>query len=367
MLKLSKLALLIVLALCLCPSCKQPTLESSPVLPTNISTPTDIPTPANTLTPTYTPIPTNTPVPTNTPKPTIPPEELKDKWRIPFRAATLTFGAYKYLFEIVDKLEAGEIDSTATLGQMIGPGILLMATDGILTEWEPTPDQITYKDSLLNYVSIARNAVSQLTNEEITIADIPGLLDDDYAGIKEVFQGIKDDMKGDGLSDDDITAMADELVQALEATTNTATPEPTEPVIEPDSFASGGLGLSKAAWEQTHKLSEKGYIDIYDNGKYLVTFVDDKVQYLEVELSDGSKLSPEDARAMTKPLLPQDSQFVETYTHLDTLLVDIYTSKSLKERFEPDWWFGSEPGTFITIYGLFSSGSKVTISTGNNP
>jgi hypothetical protein len=295
MLKLSKLMLLTVLVLSLCLSCKQPIPEPSPVLPTNISTPTDRPTPTNTLTPTYTPIPTNTPVPTNTPKPTIPPEELKEKWRIPFRAATLTFGAYKYLFELVDKLQAGEIDDTATLGQMIGPGILLMATDGILTEWEPTPDQTIYKDSLLNYVSIARNAISQLTNEEITIADIPGLLDDDYTGIKEVFQSIKDDMKGDGLSDDDITAMADELVQALEATTNTATPEPTEPVIEPDSFVSGGLGLSKATWEQTHKLSEKTYVDIYDSGKYQVTFIDDKIQFLEVTLSNDSQLPLEDA------------------------------------------------------------------------
>jgi len=90
-------------------------------------------------------------------------------------------------------------------------------------------------------------------------------------------------------------------------------------------FASGGLGLSKAEWEQQHTQSGTfgSFVD-YDNGKYALTFVDDKIEYLE------------QARDAAQTLTPEDSQFLETYSPegFPELIVDLYVSESLKGRFD---------------------------------
>ena len=145
----------------------------------------------------------------------------------------------------------------------------------------------------------------------------------------------------------------------------------TEPTAELDNYASGGLGLEKVAWEQTHEFDEEAYsYHHYDGGKYVVDFVNDRISYLEVTLSDG-EVPLEESRMIARDLIPQDSEFVETYvpTDQDYLKVDVYNSESLKDRFEfAQWvWSDSEPGTFIMMHLLFSDGSTLMIATGNNP
>ena len=153
----------------------------------------------------------------------------------------------------------------------------------------------------------------------------------------------------------------------------TNTPRPTEAAssIELDVYASGGLGVNRKVWEQDHKPDKPDDTgsSTYDNLKYRVMFLDENVYYLDVNLS-SSELSLENAQALASVYLPNDGKFVETYVpaHADYLIVDVYTSESLKERFKDDWvWDDSEPGTFIVIYGLFPDGSSATIAPGNNP
>jgi hypothetical protein len=152
----------------------------------------------------------------------------------------------------------------------------------------------------------------------------------------------------------------------------TSTPEPTntpEATLEP--FPSGGLGLSKAEWEQEHIEDDTSdMFTNYDGGKYSVTFVDDKIQYLERVFTDGQP-TLDVARSEAQTLIPEDSQFLETYSPegLPELIVDLYISESLGERSESDWvWFDSEIGTFIAIYGVFDGRvTRMIIATGNNP
>jgi len=147
--------------------------------------------------------------------------------------------------------------------------------------------------------------------------------------------------------------------------TATQLPSPTL-----DTFASGGLGLSKAQWEQEHSQSDAwGGLVEYDDGKYLVSFVDDRIQHLEWAFAADEPTLTE-ARAQAKTLIPEDSQFLETYNPegFPELNVDLYLSESLKERFDTDWFIGGDRGNFIVVCGVFDGNvPRIVIATGNNP
>ena len=154
------------------------------------------------------------------------------------------------------------------------------------------------------------------------------------------------------------------------------TPTPVPPTATPaaglsvDDFASGGLGLSQSKWEQAHVQSSTGpgWIN-YDDGRYSVTFMDGNVWYLERNFT-GDQLTLDKARVEGASLIPEDSELVRTYSPegFPELIVDLYLSESLKNRFESDVWTKGEPGNFIVIYGVYDERvSNIVIGTGNNP
>jgi len=133
---------------------------------------------------------------------------------------------------------------------------------------------------------------------------------------------------------------------------------------------SGGLGLSKVSWEIQHSPGETwaGYID-YDNGKYSVMYIDEKVSHLERNFSDQLPTLAE-ARSETEALIPSDSQLLETYSpeEMPELIVDLYMSQSLTDCFPVDAFVGGEPGNFIAVYGVFDGKvPRTVIGLGNNP
>jgi len=151
----------------------------------------------------------------------------------------------------------------------------------------------------------------------------------------------------------------------------TETPEPTNtPGTTLEPFPSGGLGLSKAEWDQQHTEGDTAYGMVeYDDGKYSVTFADGNIQYLERVFADDQP-TLDAARAEAQALIPEDSQFLETYSPegMPEMAVDLYVSESLKERFDDSWFTGGEPGNFTVIYGVFDDRvPRIVIATGNNP
>lgn len=107
----------------------------------------------------------------------------------------------------------------------------------------------------------------------------------------------------------------------------------------------------------------------YDDGAYLVIFADENIQYLEPTIDE---LSIEQARSVAEALIPEDSQFVETYTPegLEFMTVDLYQSEALKDRFTADWFIGGDPGSFTMVYGDDDDDGqieRIVIATGNNP
>jgi len=159
--------------------------------------------------------------------------------------------------------------------------------------------------------------------------------------------------------------------------TSTPEPEPTNaPTLEPipsptfELFPSGGLGLSKAEWEQQHTPGDTtlGMVE-YDDGKYSVMFTDSKIHYLERVFRDDQP-ALDQARAEAQTLFPHDSQFLETYSPegMPELVVDLYISESLKERFDADVFIDGDPGNFTAIYGVFDGRvPRIVLATGNNP
>ena len=164
----------------------------------------------------------------------------------------------------------------------------------------------------------------------------------------------------------------------------TATPEPTvtfEPIdtatpeVAPSSslgaFSSGGLGLSKSEWEQQHNADEDSYdIGYYDDGKYLVLFDEGKISEIEL-MFDELDLTLDEARIEAEALIPEDNQFVETYSPDDfpEWTVDVYSSESLIGQYEADWvWFDSDPGTFSILYDVYDGFvARIVIATGDSP
>jgi hypothetical protein len=111
----------------------------------------------------------------------------------------------------------------------------------------------------------------------------------------------------------------------------------------------------------------------YEDAKYLVFFEGGNVWNIEIEWNGGDGASLDDARQESGELLPSDSELVRTYSPVDdpALIVDLYKSVSLIDRFDPaagTWWIGGEPGDFVVIHERFGKVIAFTvIDTGNNP
>lgn len=119
---------------------------------------------------------------------------------------------------------------------------------------------------------------------------------------------------------------------------------------------------------------------MYENGRYAAGWMswlsNQPAYHVERMWGDDGAVPMDTARLESKRLMPADARFVRTYTWGDNLPVDVYTSASLEPRIDPNFWFGSEPGTFIVLYRFTRypfRGDKtdrvtsLVAATGNNP
>ena len=181
--------------------------------------PTEVPTEP----PTETPEPTNTPEPTDTPPPTrssAPQGSGQGPgavWLPPIEAATLTLGAYEAILGTADELQIEGITGAEAFDEFLSEAVMLKAVGDTVAEWAPTEDQVHYKDALQGYISGAQEALGQWLDEEITPAEVRGLLESDYDALGDMTQGIVLAANQDGLELGAIEATLDELSRALEA------------------------------------------------------------------------------------------------------------------------------------------------------
>jgi hypothetical protein len=145
-----------------------------------------------------------------------------------------------------------------------------------------------------------------------------------------------------------------------------------------NQLPSGGLGLSRNEWEQSHFKTDLNYTVFgtgYEGG-YDVVFQEEKVWSIERQWNREAAVTPDEVEAESKTLIPTDHQLVKTY-HPDgrpETVVNLYRSEWLKNRFNSEssmmgnWWTGGEPGNFTVQYNIYDYGvSRMLIAIGNNP
>jgi hypothetical protein len=141
---------------------------------------------------------------------------------------------------------------------------------------------------------------------------------------------------------------------------------------DPAGYRSGGLGLARPAWESLHG---PGRDDVfggvaYEGQTFWLIFVDDNVQRVERTWGDANAVSMDEARAEARRFGPADARLVRPTTSQGGTPGELLTSDSLKTRFGPEVWPGSEPGQFTVIYRQQPGSDRVTsivVETGNNP
>jgi hypothetical protein len=167
-------------------------------------------------------------------------------------------------------------------------------------------------------------------------------------------------------------AQATEASAAQVAATTTAVAQAAQARADA-ALGSGGLGLTRAAWEAQHGSAEGHAIfgQFYEQQTFDVLFATpqdyapsgERLWYLGHYYRSGSVPFPA-ARMESRRLIPQDSVLIDHYEDIDptgdpTFIVDVYRSKALAPLFQTnarttgslaDPWGGARPGTFHVIF-----------------
>jgi hypothetical protein len=126
---------------------------------------------------------------------------------------------------------------------------------------------------------------------------------------------------------------------------------PGGPAAAPPAFASGGLGLSREAWEQSHgaPTNVSLFLD-YDDGRVIVGLSDNNIWHIERVWPASDAATLEAARDEARNYLPADATLSQSVDKGEGSVVDVYSSPSLTSRFAPATWNTSHPGTFAIKY-----------------
>lgn len=156
----------------------------------------------------------------------------------------------------------------------------------------------------------------------------------------------------------------------------TQPPAPTEaPAAPAEPMLSQGLGLPRDLWE-AGRGGGAGTEDVSGFRRYadgvIVSFQDDvtgasTVWYLEREFP--APVSLDLARSFARPIIPADSELVETYEPRENRTGDLFASAWLKDRFADTMWTNAAPGQFLVLYRTDAQGNVTSfvITLGNNP
>ena len=129
------------------------------------------------------------------------------------------------------------------------------------------------------------------------------------------------------------------------------------------SFASGGLGLTRAEWEKSHGQPSQSSIFLeYDGGRLVVGLLEGNVWHMERVWMRGDAVSLENARNEARAFLPEDAEQVQSFDRGDGRIVDVYRSASLNDRFSSAAWNGGKAGTFSIQYRFRSAADRLVTS-----
>ena len=355
----------------------QPTATSRPTEPKS----TETPKPTATFTPTQTPKPTDTAAPptdtptltiTLTPTPQPIPAEMLTQITTTYMIMIMAQMNTEMVAEMARRVASGELSGFDSLGAMIAVSAFIGAVLEAMPSKTPPAFWQPYWDEVEAIHSAVAGLVKRWWDKEIDSGEVLKQIGPLKESLVSALSAAEERLaqEYDVADARESAQVREEAMSAVQGIFPTTAPS-EQPVATPDDLQSGGLGLSREAWEQAHAQSGTGpgpYIN-YDGGTYSITFVDGNLQHLERNYG-ADQPSLADARSAGALLIPADSQLVRSYSPegLPELIVDLYLSESLKGRFESDVWIEGEPGNFIIVYGVFGGKvPRIVIGTGNNP
>ncbi len=146
---------------------------------------------------------------------------------------------------------------------------------------------------------------------------------------------------------------------------------PAPPTAVP-RYASGGLGLIQADWENTYGKPNRDNSGVksYANDQYVIIYLEGRVSHLERVWGDRDTKTQAFALGAVTPHFPRDAKKVESYiSPRSGNPVDRFHSDSLASLFPAANFVGGEPGDFIVIYRMNTAGrvTSAVVGIGNNP
>ena len=210
-------------------------------------------------------------------------------------------------------------------------------------------------------------------SNEIYTGNYAGLFEENYPNYIKIQQGIQNEKNINFEKRHSLAVQNNSQVSSSEKQINQSA------VVD---IESGSLGLSRSLWELKQGKPDtkcmSGYT-CYKGGKYMVSFMDDRIWLMEVivsplPISEKTKgISINESRSLAKSLIPFDAKLMKTYTNRSGSTVDLYMSEALK-TLEPHFpanapgvWTGGEVGNFIVILSGTGNIKRIVIGTGNNP
>jgi hypothetical protein len=138
-------------------------------------------------------------------------------------------------------------------------------------------------------------------------------------------------------------------------------PRSATPAAAP--FASGGLGLSRAEWEQAHGQPSRSSIFLeYDGGRLVVGLLESNVWHIERVWMRNEAVALDAARDDVKAYLPSDATVTQSIDRGDGRVIDVYSSPILSSRFGPTAWNGGKVGTFTITYKFRAASDRMVVS-----
>jgi hypothetical protein len=170
---------------------------------------------AATSTATATPEPTITLTPTRTPRPSQ--DELKTRWRPVFHSVMALGMTCQIIVEAAEGLTGGEIDEAQAVDDLTYATVLLGSLSLSLESWEPDQRVSSYKEVFREYLDEMEDVLSDWSKAKISTADVPDLLAETCQTIDDTLSEIIEFSNWNGLTHENIRAVAAEFDQAIDA------------------------------------------------------------------------------------------------------------------------------------------------------
>jgi hypothetical protein len=141
-------------------------------------------------------------------------------------------------------------------------------------------------------------------------------------------------------------------------------------------YVSGGLGLSYVEWERLHGTATPDRrIRYYEDGAWAVELRDDNVALIWRHWKQ-TPVSLDEARRLSKSLIPADSEIFRMYQPTANRFADLYSSQSLVARYQVvkagrakiTAWGDYPAGSFAVFYEMEGDSVKsMVIGLGFSP